>query len=49
MIWMGKGIRRGTTLKSVDAIDLAPTLLHMLGYGTPAHCSGRILEEILDR
>lgn len=49
MIWMGKGIKRGSTLKPVDAIDMAPTLLHLLGYGTPPHCSGRILEELIGR
>ena len=47
MIWLGKGVRQGTTLQAVDAIDLAPTLLYLLGYGTPPHCSGRILEELV--
>ncbi|MGQ7871274.1 alkaline phosphatase family protein [Sunxiuqinia sp. sy24] len=49
MIWFGKGVKRGSTLQKVDAVDLMPTLLHLLGYETPSHCIGRIVDEVVNQ
>ncbi|WP_430973979.1 alkaline phosphatase family protein [Sunxiuqinia rutila] len=48
MIWFGQGIKRGSTLRRVDAVDLVPTLLHLLGYEIPSHCIGQIVNEVVD-
>ncbi|MDI6772679.1 MAG: alkaline phosphatase family protein [bacterium] len=42
----GKGIHRGKVVAPA-IVDLAPTILHLLGVRVPADMDGRILEEIL--
>jgi hypothetical protein len=44
----GSGIRRGARLGDCTNLDLAPTMLHLLGLPIPAHMKGRVLEEALD-
>ncbi|MHA7109720.1 alkaline phosphatase family protein [Sunxiuqinia elliptica] len=47
LIWYGKGIGKGSTLKQVEAVDMVPTILYSLGMGIPKHCTGRIIEDVL--
>ena len=47
LIWFGKGISKTNSLRAADAIDIVPTMLHILGYNPPPYCFGRILEEVL--
>lgn len=47
MIWYGKGVGKGSTLKQVEAVDMVPTILYSLGLGIPKHCSGHIIKDVL--
>jgi len=42
----GAGIRPGAVVANSSLVDLAPTILHMLGVDVPGHVDGRILHEI---
>jgi len=42
----GAGIRAGARLKTLENIDVAPTIAHLLGVSLP-HAEGRIVSEIL--
>jgi predicted AlkP superfamily phosphohydrolase/phosphomutase len=42
----GDNIRPGITLEKAHLIDLAPTILYMMGLQPPAHMDGRVLREI---
>jgi predicted AlkP superfamily phosphohydrolase/phosphomutase len=44
----GAGVRRGTTLEKASIIDLAPTILHLLGQPVPDDMDGRVLTEIFE-
>jgi hypothetical protein len=44
----GAGIRRGAQIGECTNLDLAPTMLHLLGIEIPAHMRGRVLEEALE-
>jgi predicted AlkP superfamily phosphohydrolase/phosphomutase len=44
----GPVIRAGTTLEGARMIDLAPTILHLLGIPVPDDMDGRVLEEIFN-
>jgi hypothetical protein len=48
VILRGAGIRRGAQLDECTNLDLAPTMLHLLGLPIPAHMKGRVLEEALE-
>jgi hypothetical protein len=48
MLLRGPGIRRGVQLDACTNLDLAPTILHLLGIPTPTHMKGRVLEEALE-
>jgi Type I phosphodiesterase / nucleotide pyrophosphatase len=48
VILRGHGIRRGAQLGECTNLDLAPTMLHLLGLPIPAHMKGRVLEEALE-
>lgn len=49
LIMAGPGIKDGIKLKnSVNLVDLAPTLAHLLQIPEPKNSQGRILREILD-
>jgi arylsulfatase A-like enzyme len=43
----GKAIRGGVEVSGAGLVDLAPTILHMLGEPIPAHMDGRVLTEII--
>ncbi|SFF28457.1 alkaline phosphatase family protein [Sunxiuqinia elliptica] len=47
LVWYGKGVGKGSTLKQVEAVDMVPTILYSLGMGIPKHCTGRIIEDVL--
>jgi predicted AlkP superfamily phosphohydrolase/phosphomutase len=47
VLWMeGKGLRRSVENFHPNLIDLAPTILHLLGLPVPADMDGRVLQEI---
>jgi hypothetical protein len=48
IILRGAGIRRGARLGDCTNLDLAPTMLHLLGLPIPVHMKGRVLEEALE-
>jgi predicted AlkP superfamily phosphohydrolase/phosphomutase len=43
----GAGVRPGTVVENASLIDLAPTLLHLMGEAIPPHMDGRVLGEAL--
>ncbi len=43
----GAGVRPGTVVENASLIDLAPTILHLMGEAVPAHMDGRVLSEAL--
>ncbi|MDB5097667.1 MAG: Type phosphodiesterase / nucleotide pyrophosphatase [Cyanobacteria bacterium RYN_339] len=47
MAFAGPGVRAGVKLGPVRNIDMAPTLMHLLGMPKPARATGRVLEEAL--
>ncbi len=44
----GSGIRTGVRVTGARIVDLAPTILHLLGQPVPDDMDGRVLTEILD-
>ena len=49
MLWFGKGIRPGASVRKVTPSDIAPTLSMMLNLQMPSGATGAPLGEILDR
>jgi hypothetical protein len=47
-IFRGPGIRKGARIGECSNLDLAPTILHLLGLPIPSYMKGRVLEEIFD-
>jgi hypothetical protein len=47
LMMAGPGIAAGVELGECSTLDLAPTMLHLLGLPVPHYMSGRILEEAL--
>jgi hypothetical protein len=47
VIFDGAGVRRGQTLEAVSPLDLAPTMLWLLGVPVPSIMKGRVLGELL--
>jgi arylsulfatase A-like enzyme len=43
----GATIRAGGTVEGASLVDLAPTILALMGEAVPAHMDGRVLSEIL--
>lgn len=41
---IGRGIRPGARIEDARIIDLAPTIMHLMGEPVPAHMDGRVLE-----
>jgi hypothetical protein len=48
LIMAGPGVRAGARLGECSTLDLAPTLLTLLGLPVPGYMKGRVLEEALD-
>jgi predicted AlkP superfamily phosphohydrolase/phosphomutase len=44
----GPAFRSGAELQGSSLLDIAPTVLHLLGVPVPSDMDGRVLEEILD-
>jgi predicted AlkP superfamily phosphohydrolase/phosphomutase len=42
----GKAIRTGLRLSDANIVDLAPTIMHLMGESVPDHMDGRVLSEI---
>jgi predicted AlkP superfamily phosphohydrolase/phosphomutase len=43
----GAGIEPGVELQGAALVDLAPTIMHLLGLPVPSHMDGRVLDEML--
>lgn len=43
----GAGARAGSVIEGARLVDLAPTILHLVGEPVPAHMDGRVLSEAL--
>ena len=48
MLWFGKGIKPGSSVRRVSPTDIAPTLSMMLNLQMPSGATGAPLEEVLD-
>ncbi len=48
LIASGAGVRPGSSLGSANLLDIAPTILHLLGVPVPSDMDGRYLAEIFD-
>jgi hypothetical protein len=48
VIMAGPGVRAGAEVGECSTLDLAPTLLTLLGLPVPPYMKGRVLEEVLD-
>lgn len=48
VVLAGRYIRSGVRLGPHDIVDLAPTILHLLGYPVPANMDGRVMVEALE-
>jgi predicted AlkP superfamily phosphohydrolase/phosphomutase len=47
-ILAGDGVKAGHTVESADIMDVAPTIMHLLGLAVPRDMDGRVLTEALD-
>src|SRR5581483_10953398 len=48
LIAVGDGIRPGATLEGASVVDVAPTILYLMGLPVARDMDGRVLTEILD-
>jgi hypothetical protein len=48
LIMCGPGVRRGFELRDVSPLDIAPTILHLLGIPIPSVMKGRVLSEAFE-
>ena len=48
LLFVGEGIRPGALLGGASVLDVAPTLLYLLGLPVPRDMPGRVLTEMLD-
>lgn len=47
MLARGKHIRKGVEVKGAELIDLAPTILHLMGAPVPDYMDGKVLTDVL--
>lgn len=45
---VGKGIKKGVEIEGANIIDVAPTVLHIMGVAVPKNMDGKVLEEIFE-
>jgi arylsulfatase A-like enzyme len=45
----GQGFKKGKPIKGARLIDLAPTILHVLGNKIPTDMDGRVLTDLFDK
>lgn len=43
----GAAIRPGAAVEGASLVDLAPTILHLMGEAVPQHMDGRVLDEVI--
>jgi hypothetical protein len=48
MILAGGPVRAGGELKNVGYLDIAPTILYLLGYPVPEDLPGKVLTEVIE-
>jgi predicted AlkP superfamily phosphohydrolase/phosphomutase len=48
LIASGAGVQQGATLQPANLLDIAPTVLHLLGVPVPSDMDGRVLSELFD-
>ncbi len=48
LVMAGPGIRKGACVEECSNLDIAPTILHLMGIPIPAHMKGRVLEEAFE-
>ena len=48
LIMAGPGVRAGASIGECSTLDIAPTLLTLLGLPIPPYMTGRVLEEALE-
>ncbi len=48
LIASGAGVKPGATLEPANLLDIAPTILHLLGVPVPSDMDGRVLSELFD-
>jgi predicted AlkP superfamily phosphohydrolase/phosphomutase len=48
LIAKGPGFRKGATIEGATLLDLAPTILHLLGSAVPNDMDGRVLAELFE-
>jgi predicted AlkP superfamily phosphohydrolase/phosphomutase len=48
LLALGPGIRKGAHITGASIIDLAPTVLHLMGLPIPSYMDGKVLIELLD-
>jgi predicted AlkP superfamily pyrophosphatase or phosphodiesterase len=49
LLWMGWGINRGTSNRSINMTDIAPTVAALLHIQEPNGCIGKPIEEVLKK
>lgn len=47
MLFYGNGIKKGSSLKRAEIVDIAPTISSLLGIAFPNACTGKPLDEVL--
>lgn len=48
LLMEGKNIKKGITIKNAEIIDLAPTILYMIGIRIPSDMDGKVLKDAFD-
>lgn len=48
LLFYGAGIKKGTSIKRTEVIDIAPTISVLLGISFPNGCTGNPLEDVLE-
>lgn len=48
LVGSGEGIRAGATLEGARLVDVAPTILHLMGVAVPDDLDGRVLRGLLE-